>query len=105
MIPRPLAEVLGHLVGVAGRLVDKPWMLITLATELDAIEIEIAAWIRRPAEGVRLIDDRAAWLILAVRAAGNTSGEERDGWAKLAGYLLEHVRGVLARAIEARPTP
>lgn len=108
-VPRPLADVLGDLVRLAEQLLERPYVVIGKAAEIDALDAEVKAWIRRPAEGARIIDERAAWLITALRAvvgAGATH-RTRGAWHDLAVVLAEHATEMLAAALDAaeRPTP
>ncbi len=104
-IPRPLAEVLGDLVALAERVLQKPYLGVT---RIDLLAAEVEAWIRRPADGARLIDERAAWLIHALRQVGSLSATpERARWHDLAITLTEHAMASLAAALDAerRPSP
>lgn len=105
-ISRPLAEVLGELVRLAEQLMAKPYLIIAKRDALDALEREVEGWIAMPVEDVRLVDERAAWLIKALRkigAAGNDA--ERAPWRDLAIILTEHAMAALAAALAVRPSP
>jgi hypothetical protein len=104
-MPRPIVEVLDDIVENCTDLLEQPHRIMTRGTVLTALAAEVEAWIRRPVEGVRLIDERTAWLIQATRAVCNTKGEERGQWRKLARDLLDHATTCFARSLEVRPSP
>lgn len=106
IIPRPLAEVLGELVRLAEQLLAKPYLLMAKREQLDALAGEVKAWIKRPPNGARVIDERAIWLVDCVRHVCEASSDaERGAWSDLAMVLTEHAMAALAAALAVRPSP
>jgi hypothetical protein len=109
-IPRPLSIVLGDVVTLAELVLKRPRLNFIPRDRLDTLAAEVAHWIARPCDGVRIIDDRATWLMQALRRELDPAGmpaASRAAWRELAMVLTEQAMACLIEALEAdrRPTP
>lgn len=109
-IPRPLSIVLIDVVALAEKMLTRPRFTFVPRDRIDTLAAEVAHWIARPCEGVRIIDDRAAWLMQALRREIESAGvppATRTAWRDLAVVLTEQTKACLHEALQAdlRPAP
>lgn len=109
-IPRPLSIVLSDVVALAELVLARPRLTFVPRDRLDTLAGEVAHWIARPCEGERIIDERAAWLMQALRHGIDPAGippATRAAWRDLATVLTAQAKACLHEALQAdlRPAP